>query len=214
MKKWILGAIFFSVFSILLGGEEAADRKAEESLTASTATESVEKEGRVAVDSENSPWIPASQTEIAGRSASRGRRVFNTVKNILFFVIVLAILFLLFRVLKRVSVVTGSNDDFIQIISTKQLMGNRYLHVVKLGEEYFLIGSAEGNVNLIKKIENKDLITELDLYKEKNAQPDQKNFIDRFRFVLKSEKGELSIKENLSQTVKNIKNRTNKMKKM
>lgn len=213
MKKWIFFLLLFSFGAIGLMAQEtnvAKESIPERKMTAEESTASEES----FLDSEQTPWLPAANSQAAGVTPSRGKSVLNTVKNIFFFVIVLAILFFFFRILKKVSNGNIVGDDLIQLLSTKQLSGNRYLHVVKLGDEYFLLSSAEGNVCLIKQIENQELITEMQIYKEKNAQPDHKNFIDRLRFALKSDKGDLSVTENLVQTVKKIKNRTNKMKKM
>lgn len=166
-------------------------------------------------DSEERPWTLSNDTNLtAPQTASTGRKIVNAIKNILFFVIVIFLLYLLFRFLKRVGGVATDNGDLINVISTRQLASNRFLHVVKLGGEYYLVGSSDGGVNLLKEIKDKDLLDQLQLYKEKNAAPSKLSFIDMFRNMTKSNKANQTIGEKSLETIKNLKSRVDKLKKM
>ena len=167
-------------------------------------------------DSEQRPWVASNDVELSNpaQRVPIARRIVNTIKNILFFLIVIFLLYLLFRVLKRSSGISSEKGDLITVISTRQLASSRFLHVVKLGSEYYLISSSDGGVRLLKELTDKELLNELQLYKEKNAQPENLGFIDMFRAMAKTKRPVQTITEKTYETVKNLKKRTDKIKKL
>lgn len=83
---------------------------------------------------------------------------------------VIAAIYGIFFLLKRVGNPKSQPNDMIMVLSTQNLQGNRSLHLVKVGNELFLIGSAEGAVQLVSKIEDGETIDQIRLYQsEMNA---------------------------------------------
>ena len=78
---------------------------------------------------------------------------------------VIAVIYGVFYVLKKSGNPKFQANNLISVLSTQNLQGNRSLHLVEVGNEVFLIGSAEGNVRLVSKIEDGETIDELRLYK-------------------------------------------------
>ncbi len=78
---------------------------------------------------------------------------------------VIAVIYGVFFVLKRVGNPGLQANNLINVLSTQNLQGNRSLHLVEVGNEVFLIGSSEGNVGLVSKIEDGETIDELRLYR-------------------------------------------------
>jgi flagellar protein FliO/FliZ len=56
-------------------------------------------------------------------------------------------------------------NSLISVISTQNLQGNRALHLVEVGNEVFLIGSSEGGVELVGKLEDQETLDQVKLYR-------------------------------------------------
>lgn len=78
---------------------------------------------------------------------------------------VIAVIYGIFFVLKRMGNPKFQANNLITVLSTQNLQGNRALHLVEVGNEVFLIGSSEGSVELVSKIEDGETIDELRLYR-------------------------------------------------
>jgi len=63
--------------------------------------------------------------------------------------------FLKFR---RTSRAGAEQDPFLKILASAPLVANRSVHVVSVGSQAWLVGSAETGVNLISEILDKDTI--------------------------------------------------------
>ena len=70
-----------------------------------------------------------------------------------------------FFVLKRVGNPRLQGNSLISVISTQNLQGNRALHLVEVGNEVFLIGSSEGGVELVGKLEDQETLDQVKLYR-------------------------------------------------
>ncbi|GHV95118.1 hypothetical protein AGMMS50293_14380 [Spirochaetia bacterium] len=60
--------------------------------------------------------------------------------------------------IKRSSKRTEPANPFLKILASAHLGSNRYAHVVAVGSKAWLLGAAEGGVNLIAEIEDKDIL--------------------------------------------------------
>lgn len=78
---------------------------------------------------------------------------------------VIAAIYGVFFLLKRVSNPRTQPDSLINVLSTQNLQGNRSLHLVEVGNEIFLIGSADGGVQLVSKIEENETLDAIHLYR-------------------------------------------------
>jgi flagellar protein FliO/FliZ len=70
-----------------------------------------------------------------------------------------------FFVLKRMGNPRFQGNSLISVISTQNLQGNRALHLVEVGNEVFLIGSSEGGVELVGKLEDQETLDQVKLYR-------------------------------------------------
>jgi len=139
---------------------------------------------------------------------------FKTAKNIFFFALVVVIIFLLARLLKKFGAAGLASDDLIEVVSTKQLAGSRYLHIVKLGNEYSLIGSSDGGITLLNVVDDKETIDSIQLYKEKNSSPDNKSFREVLRSLALPGRKTVDNGQKLSESVNNLKKQRERLKKM
>jgi flagellar protein FliO/FliZ len=60
--------------------------------------------------------------------------------------------------IKRASRKGEVRDPFLKVLAGAQLSPGRNVHVVAVGSKAWLVGAAEGGVNLIAEIEDKDLL--------------------------------------------------------
>ncbi|MFO7731139.1 MAG: flagellar biosynthetic protein FliO [Spirochaetia bacterium] len=78
---------------------------------------------------------------------------------------VIAAIYGVFFLLKRVGNPRAQPDSLINVLSTQNLQGNRSLHLVEVGNEVFLVGSAEGGVQLVSRIEESETLDAIHLYR-------------------------------------------------
>ena len=104
------------------------------------------------------------------------------VASILIFVFVL--------VLTRITTVyiaklqkTGMAGNNITVIETQRLSNTKYLHIVKIGEEYFALASGKDTVSFISKIDSQGLNLPLEnLAAEGGATPNTfANVLEKFK---------------------------------
>lgn len=72
--------------------------------------------------------------------------------------VVIAVIYITFALLKRASRSQVRSSTLIHSLSSMPLGGNRALHLIRVGERHYLIGSAEQNVQLIEAIEDQETI--------------------------------------------------------
>ncbi|NOY10071.1 MAG: flagellar biosynthetic protein FliO [Spirochaetes bacterium] len=89
---------------------------------------------------------------------------------------VVAVIYLLFFLLKKSAKKRFSDNEFIEIIGSKDLSGGKALHLVKVGESIFLIGSADNSINLVSQITEKESLDSLKLDISQKTQGNRKSF--------------------------------------
>ncbi len=168
------------------------------------------------VDTEQTPLnpIPEEDTEAAviAEAPSVGNEFLNLIKNLFFFVLILGALYFFLKFLKKRSQNGMISDDFMKIVSTQQLTASRFLHIVKVGEEFYWISSTDGGISLLEKLTDKDLVDQLNAKK----QLDQPTIIESFReFIQKwtsPSTKPLSNEEKSSETIENLKKQSERLK--
>ncbi len=79
------------------------------------------------------------------------------IRAILGFILTLVGIYLIFIYLKKKSKkITGSND-IIKVLATTTIATNRYISIIEIIEDMYLISISDHNINLIEKIENKEM---------------------------------------------------------
>ena len=77
--------------------------------------------------------------------------------------LVLGALWLVFRFLSRAARPKIAEDAFIRVLASTPLGAGRWLYVVSLGAKAFLVGATDSSINLIREVEETDLIDEMKL---------------------------------------------------
>ncbi len=134
-------------------------------------------------------------------------------KMIFILIIIIVIVVLFFRIIKKVAGGSPKNEDgFMKVVSSLTLFSDRYLHIVKISNNYYLISSASESVNLMEKIEDKELIDAIVLFESSNPE-EQEDFADKLKSALLGKKSKVSIDEKITDLKKFMKNQNNKLKK-
>jgi len=89
-----------------------------------------------------------------------GVSVFSIFRVLLTLAVVAAAIYGLVYFLKfrRSSRAGAEQDPFLKILASAPLVANRSVHVISVGPQAWLVGSAETGVNLISEIQDKDTI--------------------------------------------------------
>ncbi|MDR1319672.1 MAG: flagellar biosynthetic protein FliO [Treponema sp.] len=80
--------------------------------------------------------------------------------------------------IKRASRKKDLQDPFLKVLASAHLGFNRYVHVVSAGSKAWLVGAAEGGVNLITEIEDKDILNAMFLDDSKKTAEKEGPFLD------------------------------------
>lgn len=125
---------------------------------------------------------------------------------------VILVIYLFFRFLKRAGGPRFENPDLLQLHATLGMGSNRTLHLVEVGREFYLIGSAENSVNLVSKIEDKESVDQIrfNLTTEKPEPP--KNFSDILSRLFQKGSDSLSMKKSLGQNKDFMKSQRDRLK--
>ena len=87
--------------------------------------------------------------------------IWSFISLILTLALVAAAIYGIVYFIKRSSRGKTAHDPFLKVLASAQLSVNRSIHVVNLGEQAWLVGSAESGVHLIGEIQDKDIINTL-----------------------------------------------------
>lgn len=137
-------------------------------------------EGAAAVTQEG-----GGEDEGAGRTSAIGFG--DVLRMLLVLGGVVGVIYLTFGLLKRASRSQVRSSTLIHNLSTVPLGGNRALHLIRVGERHYLIGSAEQHVQLIEAIDDQETIDYIQQNKDgSDTTPNEVggSFRDRIRALL------------------------------
>ena len=89
---------------------------------------------------------------------------------------VVGLVYIFFFLLKRGLGRKRFENDLIQILGSTSLTGNKALHLIKVGNSIFLVGSAESGVALIAEIKDQESKDHIKLEDSRSQSPEQRSF--------------------------------------
>jgi len=148
---WLL---FFSVTNVSAQDDLVVDLQ-EEPVIQTTEPIETPDPNRTA---QQSLTFPGANTETL--PATQGVSIFSIFRVLLTLAVVAAAIYGLVYFLKfrRTSRAGAEQDPFLKVLASAPLVANRSVHVVSVGPQAWLVGSAENGVNLISEIGDKDTI--------------------------------------------------------
>lgn len=101
------------------------------------------------------------------------------IRVFLFLGLIIAIIYLFFWVLKRVSGRGESSGEFVEVLASQVLRNDQTLYLIEVGEQVLLLGGGSNQLSLITEITDKDTLNQLKL-KASQAQAGQGNSFMKF----------------------------------
>jgi flagellar protein FliO/FliZ len=109
-------------------------------------------------------------------------------RMVLILAAVVGVIYLIFWFLKRGLRRQLPQNDLIHLLGTRNLSGNRSLHLVEMGKQVFLVGSAEGSISLISEIRDRETLDSIALERSQMENRATQGFAHFFQSILKSGK--------------------------
>jgi flagellar protein FliO/FliZ len=109
-------------------------------------------------------------------------------RMVLILAAVVGVIYLIFWILKRGLRRQLPQNDLIRLLGTRNLTGNRALHLVEMGKQVFLVGSAEGSISLISEIRDRETLDSIALERSQIQNRGHQGFAQFFQSILKSGK--------------------------
>ena len=103
---------------------------------------------------------------------------------------VIALIYVIFFFIRKRGSPKLQDNELFSIISTQPINNNRTLHLVQVGNQFFLVGSADQSVSLISEISDQETIDEIRL-KLSNQRSDQPK---SFRNIFSGFMGQKSVR--------------------
>lgn len=123
-------------------------------------------------------------------------------------------LFILFRYFKGLSKPAPTpSGGFFRIIASEPLFASRYVHIVKAGSSYYFLASADNEVTLLEKIEDREMIQSIELYVSTMPSEPQ-TFHERLISAIQKTKIRVSVDEATRKISGQLKKQSDKFKKM
>lgn len=190
LKKIMAVLLIAGTASFFCGAQNnTAEAKAE--------TESVQENKENLTDAQKAQnEIIFSDTETDDASAvqnSGTSGVFVFLRMILVLAIVVGAIYVIFRFFKKTVNPSGDKDPFLRKVSSVPLAVGKSVQIVTLIDKAYIIGVSDNGVNLIEKIDDKELINAMNLYADKmdnTAKP--KNFAEVLELFMPSKGTEVA----------------------
>ena len=122
-----------------------------------------------ATDDETKITIPGSSTDPAAAAGTAapaadaavkapGVGTWDFVRMFVILALVVGCIYGLFWLLRRGSRPKSPENEMIRLLGSRSLAGNRALHLVEVGRDIYLVGSAENGVNLVAEVKDQETI--------------------------------------------------------
>ncbi len=155
------GLLFFGVETLY--AQLANDQQ--DSTIVSNDINKKEKNQNTTTINENDFKLPKINDSIASEQGQvlSPISIWDTLRVFLVLIIVVAVVYLFLQLLKKFQRKSLTNPDVIDVLSNKTLVGGTSIQLVKVGTSLFLLGTSSQNITLIKEIQKKEEIDEINL---------------------------------------------------
>ena len=116
--------------------------------------------------------------------------IWDLLRMLLVLAAVIGVVYGVFYLLKRGGKGRFVQNDAIRIVGSQALPGNKSMHLVEVGSQVFLVGSAGDGVNLISEIRDKETVDAMVLRAGENRAGPRRSFSDLVAGVFKGPEGQ------------------------
>lgn len=181
-RRIVLAAVFITALSAVVFSQESAERAASgnqssqsgNSIGDSQAGPSGVVDERELALGEQTSTAPAAEEQ--NNMPSLG--VWDFARMILVLGAVVGAIYLVFFLLKRTAAGRYSSSTLIKHVGSLALPGNKFVHLVEVGRQMFLVGTSDHNVNLLSEITDQETLDEIRLRIAEESEGQRRSFSD------------------------------------
>lgn len=163
----------------------------------------------------NEPAILQDIRNIENRAAVSSTGMF--IRAIIGFILTLVGIYLVFMYLKNKTKKISGSNEIIKILATTTVASNRYISIIEIAEEMYLISISDHNINLLEKIEDKEIKDQIRMMyinsKENVVEDSFKNILNQtlsiFRQPKMKEKDALQSTKEIRERLRNLNSNDN-----
>ncbi|HET6485399.1 MAG TPA: flagellar biosynthetic protein FliO [Spirochaetia bacterium] len=145
--------------------------------------------------------LPDSGAPAAGGAAapasSGGVSTWDFVRMLLILAAVVGVIYLLFWLLRRGAGRRIQENSLIRVLGSRNLAGNRSLHLVEVGKSVFLVGAADGGVDLISEIKDQESLDAVHLSAAEERPSARRTFQQTLGEIFRPAKSSISLTESV-----------------
>ncbi|HOV62429.1 MAG TPA: flagellar biosynthetic protein FliO [Spirochaetia bacterium] len=145
------------------------------------ATPQVDERSLVINDTDD---VPAADTATGQTGSLSTVSAWDFVKMILVLICVVAAIYGLFHVLRKMSGQKYPQNNILQVVSALQLPGKKSMYILRVGKEFYALGTAENSVTLLGRVEDKETIDEI-ILQETERPAVKQSFLEVFSRILR-----------------------------
>ena len=114
------------------------------------------------------------------------------IRAIIGFIVTLVGIYIVFVYLKNKSKKISGSNEIIKVLATTAIASNRYVSIIEIANEMYLISVSDHNINLLSKIEDKEMKDQIKMMyvnsKENTVEDSFKNILDQTLTIFKQPK--------------------------
>lgn len=114
------------------------------------------------------------------------------IRAIIGFIITLVGIYIVFMYLKNKTKKVSGSNEIIKVLATTAIASNRYVSIIEIANEMYLISVSDHNINLLSKIEDKEMKDQIKMMyvnsKENSVEDSFKNILDQTLTIFKQPK--------------------------
>ena len=114
------------------------------------------------------------------------------IRAIIGFIITLVGIYIVFVYLKNKTKKVSGSNEIIKVLATTAIASNRYVSIIEIANEMYLISVSDHNINLLSKIEDKEMKDQIKMMyvnsKENTVEDSFKNILNQTLTIFKQPK--------------------------
>ncbi|WP_157149949.1 flagellar biosynthetic protein FliO [Brachyspira sp. SAP_772] len=114
------------------------------------------------------------------------------IRAIIGFILTLVGIYIVFMYLKNKTKKISGSNEIIKVLATTAIASNRYVSIIEIANEMYLISVSDHNINLLSKIEDKEMKDQIKMMyvnsKENSVEDSFKNILDQTLTIFKQPK--------------------------
>ncbi len=192
-------SLFSILFALLVLTNNVFSQSAESQDTAANSAETTVN----SAFENNTDYFAETPSEAANQNQYKAPSTAKMIiKMVVVLVLVIAALYGIMLFFKKKNNPAQSDDEFLRRVSTLNLSPGKSIEIVTLVDKGFILGVTDSNINLIAEIEDKEMISALNLnFDKKQNIKKPMNFSDVLQMFMP---GGLTRKNNIYQTSEQV----------